>query len=162
MLELTLKRLSKLCLVSSIALIPNVYTFSLASEVLLVNQNIESIEEIKKSKIRKNGKLVVKFCNKLKNYDGYVSVAGKKFFASDADIIKPKKLVWLDSGFTRDNSKLIDTDSLKANYYDEDSSEQPKTLLKGDCPGGFPLAALAIVAGIAAAGGGGSGSSSSN
>ena len=162
MLEVSIKRLSKLCLVSSIALLPNIYSVSLASEVLLANQNIEKIEEIKKSKIRKNGKLVVKFCNKLKDYEGYVSVAGKKFFASDADVKKPRKLVWLDSGFTKDSSKLIDTDSLKANYFDEDSSEQPKTLLKGECGGGFPLAALAIVAGIAAAGGGGSGSSSSN
>ena len=163
MFKASLYKFTKACLVSSIALLPSVYSASSASEILIVNQSIESIEEIKKSKIRNNGKLVVKFCTKLKDYEGFVSVAGKKFFASEADIKKPKKLVWFDSGFKKDSSKLIDTDSLKANYFDEDSSENTKTVLKGDCPGGFPLAALAIVAGVAAAsGGGGSGGSSSN
>ena len=45
----------------------------------------------KVKRVNKKGKLVVKFCNSLTDYSGYVKVQNQKFLVSDADVIKEKK-----------------------------------------------------------------------
>ena len=140
----------------------NSYNFILANELFLANQTIESIEELKKAKIKK-GKLIVKFCSELKDLDGYVSVGGRNYYVDEADKVGPKKLVWKDKETLINNSEKIITDNLKGKYKDEEEFVPAKFILEGDCNGGFPILGLAIIAGIAAAsGGGGGGSSSSN
>ena len=148
-------KLKKILFSALISTLP-IFNLSLfASELLIANS--DSIEEIKKSKIKKS-KLIVKFCSGLENPSGYVVVDQKKYFVKDADTIKSKKIVWknVDS-----NSDFIDTSNLKAMYPGESLS---KNLIQGDCDDSIGIlgALLIIGAGIAAGGGGGSGSTSSN
>ena len=153
-------KLGKILFSTILSAIPLSHTSILASE-LITAQNNSDIEEIKKSKITKNGRLVLRFCEKLKDYDGYVSVNNNKFKVEDADIIKPRKIVWKDTNLSK--SQSINTDNLKARYFDEDTSTPLNYVVEGDCNAGFPiLPIIAIGVAIGAGSGGGSGSSTSN
>jgi len=157
-----LKYISRTILGSLIFLSTNSHNLVFANELLLANQTIESIEELKKAKVKK-GKLIVKFCSELKDLDGYVSVGGKNYYVNDADKVGSKKIVWKDKETLISNSETIITDNLKGKYKDEEEFVPSKFILEGDCKGGFPIFGLAILAGIAAAaGGGGGGGTSSN
>ncbi len=153
-------KLRKILLSTILSVLPFSQTSIIASE-LITAQNNSDIEEIRKSKITKTGRLVIKFCEKLKDYDGYVMVDNKKFNVSDADVIKPRKIVWKDTNLSK--SQLINTDNLKARYFDEDTSTSLEYVVQGDCPATLPiLPIIAIGIAIGAGSGGGSGSSTSN
>ena len=145
--------LGRLAFSSFFALIPFHQGSILASDIFLATNNGE-IEEIKVKRVKKNGNLVVKFCNSLTDYSGYVEVQSKKFLVSDADVIKDKKLVWKDTNLSKTKGDSISTDNLLS---------EGKVIIDGDCDTGI-LPLLVIVAGVAigAGSGGGSGSSSSN
>ena len=98
--------------------------------------------------------MVVKFCNTLTDYSGYVEVQNKKFLVSDADVIKSKKLVWKDTNLSKTKGDSISTDNLLS---------EGKVIVDGDCGAGI-LPLLFIAGGIAIGAGssGGSGSTSSN
>ena len=152
----------KLTLSSFLVLIPLNQTTLFASDLLLANNNNEKIEEVKSRRINKKGKLVVKFCSKLKDYRGFVEVRNQIFKVQDADIVKPKRIVWENTDLPRLKGDAISIDNLSARYNDEKSSEPLKIVDEGSCPVGI-LPIILIGAGIAAgAGGNGSGSSSSN
>ena len=145
---------------------PFFQTSLLASDVLIVQNDFDKLETISKKKINKEGKLVIKFCDKLKNYTGYVEVDNKKLFIENADLIKPKKIIWKNTNLGITKGNAINTDNLLARYNDEDSQEPLKILDNGRCGIGI-LPLLVIGAGIAvgaggSGGSGGSGSSSSN
>ena len=124
-----------------------------ASELLLATGN-DSMEEIKVKRINKKGNLVVKFCNSLSDYSGYVEVQNKKFLVSDADIINQKKLVWKDTNLSKTKGDSINTDNLLS---------EGKVIIDGDCgPGILPLIVIAGGIAIGAGSGGGSGSDTSN
>ena len=124
-----------------------------ASELLLATGN-DSMEEIKVKRINKKGNLVVKFCNSLSDYSGYVEVQNKKFLVSDADLIKSKKLVWKDTNLSKTKGDSINTDNLLS---------EGKVIIDGDCgPGILPLIVIAGGIAIGAGSGGGSGSDTSN
>ena len=151
----------KLAFSSFFALIPLNQTSILASDLLLANNN-EDIEEVKLRRVNRKGKLVVKFCDKLKDYEGYVEVDNQIFNVEDADIIKARKIVWKDTNLPKLKGDDISVDNLLARYKDEESTEPLRVVDEGNCGVGIlPFILLGgIVAG--AAGGGGSGGSSSN
>ena len=143
---------------------PLLHTAVKASNPMLATANNSKLEEIRVKRVNKKGKLVVKFCKKMKDYKGYVKVSDKKFTISEATIVKPRKIVWLDTKISKKDTKDINTDNLLARYFDDkDSSEPLKVLDEGDCPAGV-LPLIIIGAGIVAGAGGsgGSGSTSSN
>ncbi len=145
--------LNKFIFASFLSFLPFQQVSIFASELLIANGN-DSIEEIKLKRVNKKGNLVVKFCNTLTDYSGYVEVQSKKFLVSDADVINGKKLVWKDTNLSKTNGDSISTDNLFS---------EGKTVIDGDCDTGI-LPILVIAAGVAigAGSGGGSGSSSSN
>ena len=146
-------RLNKFIFASFLSFLPLQQVSILASELLLVTGN-GSIEEIKVKRVNKKGNLVVKFCNTLSDYSGYVEVQSKKFLVSDADVINGKKLVWKDTNLSKTNGDSISTDNLFS---------EGKTVIDGDCDTGIlPLLVIAAGVAIGAGSGGGSGSSSSN
>tara|TARA_B100000161_G_C33532129_1_gene406566 strand:- start:204 stop:689 length:486 start_codon:yes stop_codon:yes gene_type:complete len=156
------KKLKRFLILTLLVTFPLTSTSTLATELLIANNTEDVLEVIRKRRINKKNNLVVKFCSKLKDYTGYVLVDGKKFLVSDADIKKPRKIVWKDVNLTKSDSDKIDTSNLKARYIDEDITEDLKFLDDGECGVGlFPL--ILIGAGIAVgAGSGGSGTTSSN
>lgn len=145
-------KLNRFIFASLLSFLPFQQVSIFASELLLATGN-DSIEEIKVKKVRKNGNLVVKFCNSLTDYSGYVEVQSQKFLVSDADVNKPKRLVWKDTNLSKTKGDSISTDNLLS---------EGKVIIDGDCNTGIlPLLVIAGVA-IGAGSGGGSGSSSSN
>ena len=146
-------RLNKFIFASFISFLPFQQVSIFASELFLANNN-DSIEEIKVKRVNKKGNLVVKFCDSLSDYSGYVEVQSQKFLVSNADIIKDKKIVWKNTNLSKTKGDSINTDNLLSNG---------KVIIDGDCNSTI-LPILAIAAGIAigASGGGGSGSTSSN
>ena len=146
-------KLNKFIFASFLACLPFQQLSIYASELLLATGN-DSIEEIKTKRVNKKGNLVVKFCNSLTNYSGYVEIKNKKFLVSEADIIKGKKIVWKDTNLSKTKGDSITTDNLLS---------EGKVIINGNCsaPGILPL--IFIGAGIAVgAGASGSGTSSSN
>ncbi|KGG09039.1 hypothetical protein [Prochlorococcus marinus] len=144
--------LNKIIFASFLSLIPFQQVSIYASELLLANGD-DTIEEVKVKKVNKRGSLVIKFCNSLTDYSGYVEVQNQKFLISDADVIKRKKIVWKNTNLSKTKGDSIKTDNLLS---------EGKVITDGDCPVGI-LPLLVIGAGIAIGGsGGGSGSSSSN
>ena len=144
--------LNKLFFASLLSFLPFQQVSIFASELLLASGN-DPIEEIKVKRVNKKGNLVVKFCNTLTDYSGYVEVQNKKFLVSDADVIKGKKLVWKDTNLSKTKGDSISTDNLLS---------EGKSIINGNCDTGI-LPLILIGAGIAVgAGSGGSGSSSSN
>ena len=111
------------------------------------------LEEIKVKRVNSKGNLVVKFCNNLADYSGFVEVQNKKFLVSNADVKGDKKIVWKDTNLTKTKGDNINTNNLLSDG---------KVIVDGNCDGGIlPLVILAGIA-IGAGSGGGSGSSSSN
>ena len=145
-------KLNKFIYASLLSILPFQQTSIFASELLLAKGN-DSIEEIKVKRVNRKGNLVVKFCNSLDDYSGYVVVENQKFLVSDADVIEDKKLVWKDTNLPKTKRDSINTDNLLS---------EGKVIVDGDCPVG--LLPLVVIAGIAigAGSGGGSGSTSSN
>ena len=145
--------LNKFIFASFLSILPFQQVSIFASELLLATGN-DSIEEIKVKRVNKKGNLVVKFCNTLTDYSGYVEVQSKKFLVSNADVIKGKKLVWKDTNLSRTKGDSIITDNLLS---------EGKVIVDGDCDTGI-LPLLVIAGGIAIGAGssGGSGSTSSN
>ena len=153
--------LGKLAFSSFFALLPINQTSLLASDILLANNN-EDIEEVRVRRVNKKGNLVIRFCNKLKDYKGYVEVNNQIFNVQDADIIKPRRIVWKDTNLPKLKGDDISVDNLLARYKDEETSEPLRVVDEGACGVGI-LPFIILGAGIAAgAGGSGSGSSSSN
>ena len=143
--------------------VPFSQTSLLASDLIIAQNFEDEIEVIAKKKVRKNGTLVVKFCDELKDFSGYVTVNNQKFSVENADKIKSKKVVWKNTNLPKLKGESINTSNLLARYEEEDNQEPLKVLNNGNC-GGLGILPLVIVgAGIAAgAGGSGSGTSSSN
>lgn len=144
--------------------LPFIQTTAIASDLLVAADNDNKLEEIRRKKVNKEGNLVVKFCKKLKDYKGFVEVSDKKFTVEEADIIKPRKIVWKNTNLNKQKGKSIKTDYLKARYFDdEDNSEVLKVVDEGECGVGI-LPFIILGAGIAAGAGGSStsGSTSSN
>ena len=138
-------------------------TFNVSSPLIASNNN-RDLEEIKRKRINRNGDLVIKFCSKLKDYEGFVEVNNQKFQIVEADIIKPRKIVWKDVNLPKVKGSNIITENLLARYRDDRDNSEPLTVLdEGNCGVGI-LPLILIGAGIAvgAGSGGGSGSSSSN
>ena len=155
-------KFGKLFFSSFFALLPLNQTSILASEILLANNNDDDIEEVRVRRVNKKGNLVVRFCNKLKDYKGYVEVENQKFMVQDADIRNPRRIVWKNTRLPKLRGDDISVDNLFARYKDEDRSEPLRVVDEGSCPIGI-LPFIIIGAGIAVgAGGSGSGSSSSN
>ena len=152
-------KFGKLFFSSLFALLPLNQASLLASDILLAN-NDEDIEEVRVRRVNKKGNLVVKFCNKLKDYKGYVEVENQIFNIKDADVIKPGKIVWKETNLPKLKGDDILLDNLFARYKDEDSTVPLRVVDVGTCGVGI-LPFIVIGAGIAA-GAGGSGSSSSN
>ena len=145
-------QLNKLIFASFLSFLPFQQISMFASELLLATGN-DAIEEIKVKRVNKKGNLVVKFCNSLTDYSGYVKVEGQKFLVSDADVIKSKKLVWKNTNLSKTKGDFISTDNLLS---------EGKVIIDGDCDGNIlPLLVIAGLA-IGAGSGGGSGSTSSN
>ena len=143
------------------ALLPLNQTSILASDLLLANNNDEDIEEVRVRRVNKKGNLVVRFCNKLKDYKGYVEVDNQIFNVKDADIIKPRRIVWKDTNLPRLKGDDITINNLLARYKDEDSTVPLRVVDEGSC--GVGILPFIVIGGIlAGASGGGSGSSSSN
>ena len=151
----------KLAFSSFLALIPLNQTSILASEILLAN-NDDEIEEVKARRVNKKGNLVVKFCSKLKDYKGFVEVDNQIFNVNDADIRKPRRIVWKDTNLPKFKGDDISVDNLFARYRDEDKTVPLRVVDEGSC--GVGILPLILIGGIVAgaSGGGGSGSSSSN
>ena len=127
-------------------------------------ENDNKLEEVRVKRINKKGNLIVKFRSKLKDFEGSVKVDDKDFKIKDADIIKPRKIVWQDVNLPKQKGDNINTDNLIARYYkDKDNINPLRVIDDGECGLGI-LPLLVIGAGIAAGSGssGGSGSSSSN
>ena len=154
--------IGKLAFSSFLALLPLNQTSLLASDLLLANSNDDDIEEVKARRVNKKGNLVVRFCSKLKDYKGYVEVENQKFMVKDADIVKPRRIVWKNTSLPKLRGEDISVDNLLARYKDEDRSEPLRVVDEGSCALGI-LPLIIVGAGIAAgAGGSGSGSTSSN
>ena len=154
-------RFGKLSLSTFFALLPLNQTSILASDLLLANNNDEDIEEVRVRRVNKKGNLVVRFCNKLKDYKGYVEVDNQIFNVKDADIIKPRRIVWKDTNLPRLKDDDITINNLFARYKDEDSTVPLRVVDEGSC--GVGIIPFIVIGGIlAGAGGSGSGSSSSN
>jgi len=146
-------KLNKFIFASFLSFLPFQQVSIFASELLLATGN-DSIEEIKVKRVNKKGNLVVKFCDTLTDYSGYVEVQNKKFLVSDADIINQKKLVWKDTNLSKTKGDSINTDNLLS---------EGKVIIDGDCgPGILPLIVIAGGIAIGAGSGGGSGSDTSN
>ena len=154
-------KFGKLFFSSFFALLPLNQTSILASEILLANNNDDDIEEVRVRRVNKKGNLVVKFCSKLKDYKGYVEVDNQIFNIKDADITKPRRIVWKDTNLPKLKGDDISVDNLLARYKDEDSTVPLRVVDEGSC--GVGILPFIIIGGIvAAAGGAGSGSTSSN
>ncbi len=155
-------KFGKLFFSSFFALLPLNQTSILASEILLANSNDDDIEEVRVKRVNKKGNLVVRFCGKLKDYKGYVEVENQKFMVKDADIVKPRRIVWKNTSLPKLRGEDISVDNLLARYKDEDRSEPLRVVDEGSCAVGI-LPLIIVGAGIAVgAGGSGSGSTSSN
>ena len=153
-------KFGKLFFSSFFALLPLNQASLLASDILLAN-NDEDIEEVSVRRVNKKGNLVVKFCSKLKDYKGYVEVENQIFNVKDADIIKPKRIVWKETNLPKLKGDDILVDNLSARYKDEDSTVPLRVVDEGSC--GVGILPLIVIGGIVAgASGGGTGSSSSN
>ncbi len=152
----------KLAFSSFLVLIPLNQTSILASDLLLANNDNDEIEEVKLRRVNKKGNLVVKFCKKLKNYEGYVEVENQIFNVKDANVIKPRKIVWKDTNLPKLKGDDISVDNLLARYKDEDSTVPLRVVDEGNC--GVGILPFIVLGGVlaGAAGGGGSGGSSSN
>ena len=151
----------KLAFSTFFALLPLNQTSLLASDLLLANNNDEDIEEVRVRRVNKKGNLVVRFCNKLKDYKGYVEVDNQIFNVKDADIIKPRRIVWKDTNLPRLKGDDITINNLLARYKNEDSTVPLRVVDEGSC--GVGILPLIVIGGIVAgASGGGNGSSSSN
>ena len=144
-------KINKLIFASFLSFLPLQQVSILASELLLATGN-GSIEEIKVKRVNKKGNLVVKFCNTLSDYSGYVEVQSKKFLVSDADVINGKKLVWKDTNLSKTKGDSISTENLLS---------EGKVIIDGDCDTGI-LPLFVIAAGIAIGAGSGSSSSSTS
>ena len=146
-------KLNKYIFASFLSFLPFQQVSIFASELLLATGN-DPIQELKVKRVNKKGNLVVKFCNTLTDYSGYVEVQSKKFLVSDADIKKGKKLVWKDTNLSKTKGDSINTDNLLS---------QGKVIIDGNCDIGIlPLLVVAGGIAIGAGSGGGSGSTSSN
>ena len=134
-----------------------------ASELLIANNDDDQIEEVSRRRVNKKGKLIVRFCKKLKDYDGYVEVDNKKFLVDDADIIKPRRIAWKNTNLPEQEGDDISVDNLVARYFKENIEEPLRVVDEGSCGVGI-LPLIIIGAGVAIGGGsgGGSGSSSHN
>ena len=153
-------KFGKLFFSSFFALLPLNQASLLASDILLAN-NDEDIEEVSARRVNKKGNLVVRFCSKLKDYKGYVEVENQIFNVKDADIIKPKRIVWKETNLPKLRGEDILVDNLFARYKDEDSTVPLRVVDEGSCGAG--ILPLIVIGGIVAgASGGGTGSSSSN
>ena len=133
------------------------------SSPIMAQENYETLEEVKVKKVNKKGNLIVKFCRKMKDFDGFVKVNDLTFPIDEADKIKPRKIVWEDVNLPSQKGKNISTDNLIARYYEDKENTEPlKILDDGEC--GVGILPLLFVAGLAAGAGsgGGSGSNSSN
>ena len=146
-------KLNKLIFASLLSCLPFQQVSIYASEFLVARN--DAIEEIKEKKVNKKGNLVVRFCNDLTDYTGYVEVQSQKFFVSEADVVKGKKIVWKDTNLSATKGDSIITDNFLS---------EGKVVIDGDCDSVGILPLIVIGAGIAigAGSGGGSGSSSSN
>ena len=122
----------KLAFSSFLALIPLNQTSILASEILLAN-NDDEIEEVKARRVNKKGNLVVKFCSKLKDYKGFVEVDNQIFNVNDADIRKPRRIVWKDTNLPKFKGDDISVDNLFARYRDEDKTVPLRVVDEGSC-----------------------------
>ena len=131
-------KLNKLIFASFLSFFPLQQSTIFASEFLLATGNSQ-IEEIKVKRVNRKGNLVVKFCNSLTDYSGYVEVQSQKFLVSDADVIKGKKLVWKDTSLSKTKGDSISTDNLFS---------EGKVIIDGDCDGSI-LPLLVIASGIA-------------
>ena len=131
---------------------------------IMALENNETLEEVRVKRVNKKNKLVVKFCNKMKDYKGFVEVDNQKFQINEADVIKPRKIVWKDVDLPIQRGKSISTDNLIARYYDDKDNSEPLTVLSdGECGVGIlPLFILGAGIAAGAGSGGGSGSTSSN
>tara|TARA_B100000161_G_scaffold227386_1_gene173853 strand:- start:874 stop:1317 length:444 start_codon:yes stop_codon:yes gene_type:complete len=146
-------KLNKIIFASFLSILPFQSVSIYASELFLTTQN-NIIEEIKLKRVNKKGNLVVKFCNSLTDYTGYVKVDTQKFLVSDADVVKDKKLVWKATNLPKLKGDAINTDNLLS---------EGKNIVDGNCKGAGILPLVFIGAGLAiGAGSGGSSSSSSN
>ena len=153
-------KFGKLFFSSFFALLPLNQASLLASDILLAN-NDEDIEEVSAKRVNKKGNLVVRFCSKLKDYKGYVEVENQIFNVKDADIIKPRRIVWKETSLPKLRGDDILVDNLFARYKDEDSTVPLRVVDEGSCGAG--ILPLIVIGGIVAgASGGGTGSSSSN
>ena len=153
-------KFGKLFFSSFFALLPLNQASLLASDILLAN-NDEDIEEVRARRVNKKGNLVVKFCSKLKDYKGYVEVENQIFNVKDADIIKPRRIVWKETNLPKLRGEDIIVDNLFARYKDEDSTVPLRVVDEGSC--GVGILPFIVIGGIlAGASGSGSGSNSSN
>ena len=153
-------KLGKFFFSSFFALLPLNQASLLASDILLAN-NDEDIEEVRVRRVNKKGNLVVRFCSKLKDYKGYVEVENQIFNVQDADVRKPRRIVWKETNLPKLKGDDIIVDNLFARYKDEDSTVPLRVVDEGDC--GVGILPFILIGGIlAGASGGGSGSSSSN
>ena len=145
--------IKNLIFASFLSCLPLQQTSIFASELLLATGNKE-IEEIKVKRVNKKGNLVIKFCNDLDDYSGYVEVQGKKFLISDADVIKAKKIVWKNTNLSKTKGDTISSANLLS---------EGNVITNGDCPVGLlPLFVIGAGIAIGAGSGGGSSSTSSN
>lgn len=137
-------------------------SFNVLSPVVAL-ENDKNLEEIKVKKVNKKGNLIVKFCSKLKDFEGFVKIDDQNFQISNADIVKPRKIIWKDVNLPKQKGENIITDNLIARYHnDENNSQQLRFLDDGECGVGIlPFILVGVGIGIGA-GSGGSGSSSSN
>ena len=154
-------KFGKLFFSSFFALLPLNQASILASDILLANNNDDDIEEVRVKRVNKKGNLVVKFCSKLKDYKGYVEVNNQIFNINDADIIKPRRIVWKETNLPKLRGDVISVDNLSARYIDEDSTVPLRVVDERSC--GVGILPFILIGGIVAgAGSGGSGSTSSN
>ena len=158
---MSLVKFKKLFFASFFALLPLNQASILASDILLAN-NDEDIEEVSVRRVNKKGNLVVKFCSKLKDYKGYVEVENQIFNVKDADVIKPRRIVWKETNLPKLRGDDISVDYLLARYKDEDSTVPLRVVDEGSC--GVGILPFIVIGGIlaGASGGGGGGSTSSN
>ncbi len=154
-------KFGKLFFSSFFALLPLNQASLLASDILLAN-NDEDIEEVSAKRVNKKGNLVVRFCSKLKDYKGYVEVENQIFNVKDADVIKPRRIVWKETNLPRLRGDDISVDNLLARYKDENSTVPLRVVDEGSC--GVGILPFIVIGGIlaGASGGGGGGSTSSN
>ena len=135
---------------------------------------------IRSIKLKKNGNLKIKFCEKVELLEGYVYAGDLKYEVKDAYKIKKRSIIWrLNKKRTFNNGDVIfvDTKNLLGRPIEKDPNFNEIRSLDRGCglpflylPPGvevsadtFPIALLGLVVAIgAAAGGGGSGTSSSN